>query len=201
MEAAPDMRPYDRLLKSAAEQMAAASPQPDLARAAEDAEVPLEQAQAWFADACALSAAVIEQQMVLLTDHLVRRASAAPQDDVVAQLRELSHAYVEWFFDNPVGGRLLVTPPAMATVSEHKVSRFSTAIYDLARAMMERARDTGMIRADIDIAEVMLTMRTLTLGIVVQDMDHTRLWGNPGDPRAALTRMMNSYFDMAMSKA
>ncbi|SDL56955.1 hypothetical protein [Paracoccus chinensis] len=201
MKQLPEMRPYDRLLSRAAEQMAALTPQPDLALAAQEAGVPLDEALAWFADAHALSAAVLEQQMVLLTDHLTQRVSAAPSDDVVAQLRALIHAYVEWFFDNPVGGRLLVSPAVVAVLSRHQVKRFSSAIYGLAESMMERARTAGLIRADIDIPEVMLTMRALTLGIVaLQDMDRARLWGNPADPRAALTRVMDGYFDLIMQK-
>lgn len=67
--------------------------------------------------------------------------------------------------------------------------------------MMERAQKAGVIKADIDIPEVLLTMRALTLGIVVlQDMDHARLWGDHADPRAALTRMMDSYFDLVLQK-
>lgn len=199
MKQVPEMRPYDRLLGRAAAQMAALTPQPDLALAAQEAGVPLDEARGWFADAQALSAAVMEQQMVLLTDHLTQRVSAAPPDDVVAQLRALIHAYVEWFFDNPVGGRLLVSPAAVAVLSQHQVTRFSSAIYELAASMMERARTAGLIRPDIDIPEVMLTMRALTLGIVaLHDMDRARLWGNPADPRAALTRVMDSYFDLIM---
>jgi len=201
MKQLAEMRAYDRLLQRAAEQMATLTPPPDLALAAQEAEVPLEEAQAWFADTHALSVAVIEQQMVLLTGHLTQRASAAPADDVVAQIRALMHAYVEWFFDNPVGGRLLVNPPAVAALSQHQVRRFYTAIYGLAESMMERARDAGLIRAEIDIPEVLLTMRTLALGIVaLQNANHARLWGNPADPRAALTHMMDSYFDLAMQK-
>ena len=200
-EARPEMRAYDRLLQRAAEQMAAVSPRPDLALAAEQARVRLEEAQAWFADADALGAAVIDQQMVLLTDHLICQVTTAPAEDVVAQLRALTRAYIDWFFDNPVGGRLLVSPPAVAVASEDQVRRSSTAIYDLAQAMMERARDAGLIRPDIDIPEVMLTLRALTLGIVLlQDMDHARLWGNLIDPRVALTGMMDSYFDLATSR-
>jgi hypothetical protein len=196
-----EKRPYDHVLQHAAEQMARVSPLPDLALAAQEAGVSLERAQAWFADDQALSMAVVEQQMVLLTDHLARRASAVPSDDIIGQLRALTHAYVEWFFDNPVGGRLLVSPAAVAVLSHHQVGRFSSAIYDLAQSMMERARKAGLIKADTDIPEVMLTMRALTLGIVVlQDMDHARLWGNHADPRVALTRMMDSYFNLALQR-
>ena len=201
MKEISEKRPYDQLLQHAAEQMARVSPLPDLALAAQEAGVSLEQAQRWFADDQALSMAVVEQQMVLLTDHLARRASAVPSDDIIGQLRALTHAYVEWFFDNPVGGRLLVSPAAVAVLSHHQVGRFSSAIYDLAQSMMERARKAGLIEADTDIPEVMLTMRALTLGIVVlQDMDHARLWGNHADPRTALTRVMDSYFDLALQK-
>lgn len=199
MKEYPEKRPYDRLLECAAEQMARTSPLPELARAAQEAGVPLQKAQTWFADDQALSMAVVEQQMVLLTDHLSRRATAVPSDDIIGQLRALTHAYVEWFFDNPTGGRLLVSPAAVALLSQHQVGRFSTAIYDLAQSMMERARDAGLIKDDVDIPEVLLTMRALTLGIVVlQDMDHARLWGNHADPQAALTRVMESYFDLAL---
>lgn len=110
MDETSGRRPYDRLLRCAAEQMARVSPLPALAVAAQEAGVPLEEAQAWFADGYALSVAVVEQQMVLLTSHLSRRASAVPPDDIIGQLRALTHAYVEWFFDNPVGGRLLASP-------------------------------------------------------------------------------------------
>jgi|GEM_PF-3091045 len=201
MEPVLEMRGYDRLLQRAAVQMAAATPQPDLALAAQEAGVSLEEAQSWFADSKVLGTAVIHQQMVLLTDHLMRRTAAAPANDVIAQLRALTHAYVEWFFDNPVGSRLLVSPPAVAVLSEDEVRRFSTAIRDLARSMLEQAHAAGLVRADIDIPEVLLTMRALTLGIVtLQDMDHARLWGDVRDPRAALTRMMESYFDLATQK-
>ena len=172
------------------------------ARAVErSGDVPIEDAHGWFADADALCAAVIEHQMVLLTDHLIRRATAVPGDDLVAQLRELTHAYIDWFFDNPVGGRLLVSPPAMAFASQQDVRRFSDAIYNLALSMMERARDAGLIKTDIDIPQVMLAMRALTLGIVLlQDLDHARLWGNPSDPRAALMGIMDTYFDLATKR-
>lgn len=162
------MRAYDRYIQCAAEQMAALSPQPDMALVAQDAEVSLEEAQMWFVDARALSTAVLEQQMVLLTDHLTRQVSSAASVDAVAQLRALVRAYVEWFFDNPVGGRLLVSPSAVAVISQHQVGRFSSAIYVLAQSMMERARDRA------------------------------RLWGNPADPRAALMDVMESYFDLVL---
>lgn len=201
MKECSEKRPYDHLLECAAEQMARIAPLPELARAAQEAGVPLQKAQAWFADDQALSMAVVEQQMVLLTDHLSRRATAVPSGDIVGQLRAMTHAYVEWFFDNPTGGRLLVSPAAVALLSQRQVGRFSSAIYDLAQSMMERARDAGLIKADIDVAEVLLTMRALTLGIVVlQDMDHARLWGNHTDPHAALKRVMDSYFDLALQK-
>jgi len=110
-------------------------------------------------------------------------------------------AYIDWFFDNPVGGRLLVSPPAMAFASQQDVRRFSDAIYNLALSMMERARDAGLIKTDIDIPQVMLAMRALTLGIVLlQDLDHARLWGNPSDPRAALMGIMDTYFDLATKR-
>lgn len=202
MKQGSEMRPYDRLLAHAAEQMAALTPQPDLALAAQEAGVAPEEARTWFADNHALSVAVMEQQMVLLTDHLTQRVSTVPSDDVVAQVRALVHAYVEWFFDNPAGGRLLVSPAVVAVLSQHQVKRFSSAIYELAASMMERARGAGLIRADIDIPEVMLTMRALTLGIVaLHDMDRARLWGNPADPRAALIRVMDGYFDLVMRKS
>lgn len=197
----PETRAYDRFLQHAAEQMAAVSPLPDLAVTAQEAGVSLEEARVWFEDAHALSCTVVEQQMMLLTDHLARRACAAPPDDTIGQLRALTRAYVEWFFDNPVGSRLLLSPAAMAVLSQHQVRRYSSAIYDLAQSMMERARDTGLIRAEVDIPQVMLTMRALTLGIVVlQEMDHARLWGSHDDPRAALTRVMDSYFELAVGK-
>lgn len=200
MKTEPEMRAYDRLLEVAAAQLTA-PPRLDLALAAREADVPIEDARGWFADADALCAAVIEHQMVLLTDHLVRRATAVPGDDLVAQLRELTHAYIDWFFDNPVGGRLLVSPPAMAFASQQDVRRFSDAIYNLALSMMERARDAGLIKTDIDIPQVMLAMRALTLGIVLlQDLDHARLWGNPSDPRAALMGIMDTYFDLATKR-
>lgn len=196
-----EMRAYDRFLRCAAEQMAAVSPSPDLAVTAQEAGVSLEEARLWFADAHALSSTVIEQQMMLLTDHLAHRACAAPPGDTMGQMRALTHAYVEWFFDNPVGSRLLLSPAAVALSSQHQVRRYSSAIYDLAQSMMERARDAGLIRAEIDIPEVMLTMRALTVGIVVlQEMDHVRLWGNHDDPRGALTRVVDSYFELAMGQ-
>jgi hypothetical protein len=201
MKEVSEKRPYDHVLQHAAEQMARISPLPDLTLAAQEAGVPLGLAQAWFTDDQALSIAVVEQQMVLMTDHLARRASAVPTNDIIGQLRALTHAYVEWFFDNPVGGRLLVSPAAVAVLSQHQVGRFSSAIYNLAQSMMERARQAGLIKPDTDIPEVMLTMRALTLGIVVlQDMDHARLWGNHADPRAAMTSMMDSYFDLALQR-
>lgn len=67
MQECSEKRPYDHLLECAAEQMARIAPLPELARAAQEAGVPLQKAQAWFADDQALSMAVVEQQMVLLT--------------------------------------------------------------------------------------------------------------------------------------
>ncbi len=198
MAAKQESRDYDRLLEKAAEQMTAVAPPPDLTLAAQEAGVPLEQARSMFADDKALAEMVLQQQMVLLTDFLTRRALAAPADDVVAQTKAVAGGYLDWFFDNPGAGKLLVSPPAMVAASEEDVRRFSGGIYNLARSMLERARDRGLVRPDINIDDVMLTMRALTLGIVVlHEMDHARLWGEQADLTEALRRILDEYFDLA----
>ncbi len=193
-----ESRDYDRLLQRAAEQMTAAARPPDLTVAAQAAGVPLEQARSMFANDRALAAMVLQQQMVLLTDFLTRRALAAPADDLVAQIRAAIYAYVDWFLENPGTGRLLISPPAMVAASEEDVRRFSSGVYDFVHSMLERARDRGLIRPDINIADAMLTMRALTLGsVVLHEMGHARLWGGQTDPRQALHRILDEYFDLA----
>jgi len=193
------VRAYDRLLQTAAEQMAALPPRPDLARAAQAAGIPLPEARRMFEDDDALGMAVMQQQLLQLTDYLGRQAAAAPADDVIAQLRAIGHAYLEWCFEHRVGGRLLTSANAMTYASEAEVARFSEAIYDLCGSMMERARKAGLVPQDLDISCILLTTRALVLGIVaLHEMDQTRYWGKDADPKAALMRVFDEYFNLAL---
>lgn len=190
-------RPYDLLLDAAAEHMCAVQAQPDLARIAAQVNVPLDSARQIFPDDDALGAAVVQQQMVRLTDYIGRQTASAPPDDVMAQLHALAHAYVDWCFANPVGNRLLSSASIMTTSCQNEVERFSSSIHDLARAMLERAKTEGRLPPCADVAGILLTLRVLTLGIgTLESLDQVRHWTGGRIAHAALRRTVDDYFDL-----
>ena len=196
INAAP-ARPYDLLLDAAADQMCAIPPQPDLARIAAQVGVPVETARQMFPDDDALGAAVVKQQMIRLTDYIGRQTASAAPNDAVAQLRALAHGYVDWCFANPVGNRLLSSANVMTLSCQNEVERFSTAIHDLARSMLERAQAEGRFPPCADVAGILLTLRALTLGAgTLESLDHSRHWTGGRIPHAALRKTVDDYFDL-----
>lgn len=198
MEQTNELREYDRLLKTAGGHITTVTPRPDLIRVAAEAGISIDRARELFADDDALAAALVQEQMMMLTDAVTRGATTAPAENALARLRATAHAYLDWFLDNPRLAQLLIHPPAMDAAVEADVRRFSTGIYNFAQSMIEQARAEGQIRQDIDIATVLLTMRALTIGISrLQDVDYAWLWEDPDDPKTALRRVVDDYLDLA----
>ncbi|MBV0891649.1 WHG domain-containing protein [Paracoccus sp. Z118] len=152
-----------------------------------------ETARALLPGTDAVLKAVAESALRRQMDHLTRRLSAAAGcDNPAHQLVELGKASVEWAIENRDDYTILNLPSVGKVVDSAELQRYHGSLQELARSMLERARERGQVRTDADITELLLIVRAFSYGLSRLYVDRQlRMW-LPDDPDLDRPAMLNT---------
>lgn len=148
--------------------------------------------------------AVAESALRRQMDHLTRRLSAAAGcDNPAHQLVEFGKASVEWVIENRDDYTILNLPSVGKVVDGDELARYHASLQELARSMLERARERGQIRSDAEVTELLLIVRAFSYGLTRLYVDRQiRMWlpDNPDlDKSAMLNTATEAFADLLLS--
>jgi len=125
--------------------------------------------------------AVAESALRRQLDHLTRRLSAVTDDSPAEQLLCLGKSFVEWAIENRDDFRVLNSHLINGVVDGEEIKRYHRALQQLTVSMLERARDQGQLRTDLDPLLLSLVARAFTYGLARLCVDRQlHLWQPDG---------------------
>jgi TetR/AcrR family transcriptional regulator len=155
----------EALLDAARQQFAAVGfAAASLRQIALQAQVSPALANYYFNDKPGLLAAVIEHRVAPLVQELGARVAAAGPD-AIASIEAFVHAYVGIAARNPWLPQLIVREVLsdQGVLRETFVRRFAGGMTDALRAVVARGQAGGQLRADLDVARVVMSLISLCM--------------------------------------
>ncbi len=132
----------------------------------------------------ALLTAVAEQAMTRLTEAVQAELAAADGGDPVAGLGAIGRAYLDWAWRNPTHFQVISSRTLIDFHGSELLVTRNEAIRQQMLALIDEARRSGLIRADIDAGDLMLMLRAFAYGVSRMWIDgHFPEWkvGRPPD--------------------
>jgi len=155
----------DLLLRAASSRLAAPeAPCCDPESLAAETGVDPETARSLFSSTNEVLKAVAESALRRQLDHLTRRLSAVSDRTPAEQLVCLGKSFVEWAVENQDDFRVLNSHLISGVIDDEEILRYHRSLQQLTLSMLERARDHGQLRADIDPRLLSLVARGFTYG-------------------------------------
>lgn len=144
---------------------------PELDEIAQEAGVEEQQARALFADSREVYEAAAERALLWLNDACIRAVVKVDPDDSMAQFGALGEAYIDWAVTNEPYFRLISGGQLVQLVGSPRLKRYHDAMRDLMFKMLERARDSGRLAADENIALMVISGRSFAYGLARMIVD------------------------------
>lgn len=161
----PHRNAMDLMLRAAARRLAAPpAPCCELDSLAAEAGVEPEMARRLFSSTEEVLKAVAESALRRQLDHLTRRLSCLSDRTPAEQLVCLAKSYVEWSIENPDEFRVLNSHLIRSVIDDEELVRYNRSLQRLILSMLERAREQGQLRHDIDPDLLSLVARSFTYG-------------------------------------
>jgi AcrR family transcriptional regulator len=129
-----------------------------------DARVTPALAGYYFKDKAGLLAAVIEHRIAPLVQELGTQVAAAGPDPL-AMLRAFAHTYSGIGARNPWLPQLMVREVLndQGVLRDTFVKRFASGMTDALRAIVQRGQQCGQLRADLDVAQTVMSLISLCI--------------------------------------
>lgn len=186
---------YQRLVLLALAKLEADGTLPSsIAELAQSADITTEVARSIFATPEALREGLIYHGVILLNDELRRGVVASGSDSPDDQLRCLARSYSEWAGRNSALFRLFVEGLSQPMSENSTLYRFSMSMRDLFERKLNEMREIGLMRADTDLAPIMLVIHCVMKGANAIFMTREHDPWIKDDPRST-PRMATEMFD------
>lgn len=143
-----------------------------------------------------------EQGLVRLFDTSVRLITQAPHDDAVAQFRAVGRAYLTWAFDNPTYFMILQSNKLVDLDGNESLRRYTESMRELMLRLLRKAHDDGLIVNDLDPEVILVTGRSLLLGLGRMGIEQNMESWHPGvTAQEAAFRSFDDYVRMVADAA
>lgn len=189
------------LLRTACERLVAAEPSRcDPESLARETGIDPEVARGLLPSAETVVRTVAESALRRQMDFLTRRISSVPGDDPTEQLLALGKAAVEWAVENRDDFHVLNLPLVGQVVDGEELARYHRSLQELTASMLDRAREQGRLRPDMDPLTMLVIVRAFTYGLSRLYVDRQlRVWlpdEQDLDKAAALTAALDAFAGM-----